>query len=322
MRRMLVILLTLLILLGAGMARAEETTMSVMDTILSFKQEIPGKAALDNLAIRDRQELGTGIRQVTWRWEQGKFFAEVTFGATLAPETILKDTSGRFRAVTGQAEYPYLLSLPEHYDPGRAYPMLLFLHGIGERGSDPSIIADYGPFQYILAGGAPDMIVIAPQVEKTAHWVEDAEENEVDTQMARLQVFMQQMQHTYPIDESRIYLTGLSMGGRGAWKLACAMPGTFAAVAICCGRAGVWDQPEQLLYDLRGLADTPVWLFHGLSDQTVDPGHALRGMEQLLALNPSGDFRLTLYPAVGHDCYAHAYRDDSLYAWLSARRKN
>ena len=73
MRRMLVILLTLLILLGAGMARAEETTMSVMDTILSFKQEIPGASALDNLAIRARQELGTGIRQVTWRWEQGKF---------------------------------------------------------------------------------------------------------------------------------------------------------------------------------------------------------------------------------------------------------
>ena len=65
MRRMLAILLTLLML--PGMARAEETTMSVMDTILSFKQEIPGASALDNLAIRARQELGTGIRQVTWR---------------------------------------------------------------------------------------------------------------------------------------------------------------------------------------------------------------------------------------------------------------
>lgn len=323
MRRLTARLLAaVLMLFAVSGAAAEGDAMDVMQTILSLKEEFPDKAVFQDIAIRARKELGTPVRQITYRWEQGRFFADVTFGSTLVARTPVMDAEGRFQAVLGQAEYPYLLYLPAGYDPSRSYPTILFLHGIGERGDDPSVIADYGPFQYLLSGHTLDMIVIAPQVEASAHWVDAPDEQETDAQMVRLAAFVEQMRAAYAIDDSRFYLTGLSMGGRGAYKLACFMPDTFAAVAVCCGRAGKYDQPREIVYDLSLMANRPVWLFHGLSDETVDANHALAGMERLLACNAEGSFRLTLYPAVGHDCYEYAYQDDGLYAWLAGWRKS
>ncbi len=311
------------LLFGAPLsAEAEADTMDVMDVILSMKTNTPDLDVLKNCAILARQRYGQAIRRIDYRWDAGRFSAQVTFGSTLSARTPLKDENGRFQAVVGGAEYPYLLSLPNGYDPDRVYPTILFLHGIGERGENPAVIADYGPFQYILAGHEPDMIVIAPQVEKSAHWVEDQDENEVDTQMLRLARFLEQMRGAYAIDDTRVYLTGLSMGGRGAYKLACHLPDAFAAVAICCGRAGKADQPEAIMYDLNRLAGTPVWLFHGLSDETVRPDHALAGARALLDVQEKPNLRLTLYPAVGHGCYEHAYQEDALYAWLAGWEKN
>ena len=293
----------------------------VMETILAFKNEIPRKDALKDISIRAKFAYGTPLQSATWRFSDGKFACDVTFGKSLTATSPRKDESGVFQAVTGEAEYPYLVYLPAHYDEQKAYPTLLFLHGIGERGDDPTALCDYGPFQYILAGRRLDMIVISPQLEQEAHWVEDAAEREVDTQMNRLRNFIDQMKTRYAVDGNRLYLTGLSMGGRGAYKLACHMPDAFAAVAVCCGRAGVWNAPDRLFYDVSRIADLPVWIFHGLSDSTVDPDHALAALRELLRVNPRGDFRLTLYPAVGHECYEHAYLDPALYAWLEEQRR-
>lgn len=297
-------------------AHAQE---DVMRALLCFKEQVPAKDALHDVATRARLAYGTPLQSVTWRYQNGKFSCETIFGKSMTAKSPLKDISGQFCAVAGEAEYNYLLYLPAGYDASRRYPLLLFLHGIGERGLDPTIIGDYGPFQYVLGGDAPDMLIIAPQLEPGRHWVEDANGNESNTEMARLAVFISQMRAAYAIDDSRLYLTGLSMGGRGAYKLACFLPDTFAALAVCCGRAGVWNQPEIPLYDLSPLADTPVWIFHGLSDGTVDPDHALCALRRLLALNPKGHFRLTLYPVVGHDCYTHAYAQSDLYRWMEGR---
>lgn len=323
MRRLKAWLLAALLLWGVPMgAAAEAETMDVMEAILSMKTTNPDLDVLKNCAILARQHYGQAIRRIEYRWDDGRFSADVTFGSTLSSRAPLKDEQGRFQAIRGRAEYPYLLYLPDGYDPTRTYPTILFLHGIGERGEDPSVIANYGPFQYILAGHRLDMIVIAPQVEQSAHWVEDRDENEVDTQMIRLARFLEQMRASYAIDSTRLYLTGLSMGGRGAYKLACHLPNTFAAVAICCGRAGKADRPEQIVYDLSRLAGRPVWLFHGLSDETVRPDHALAGTQALLSIQEKANLRLTLYPAVGHGCYEHAYQEDMLYTWLEGWTKD
>lgn len=294
--------------------------MSTMEKILSIKKQIPDKSLYDNLPILSKKEMGITIGGITYQWKEGSFTVDVHFGAN-KPVKILGDTEGRFQAVTGEAEFGYLLYLPDHYDPAREYPTILFLHGIGERGDNPADLVPYGPFQYILSGNSLDMIIIAPQVEKENHWVEDPNEGEVDTQMKRLSIFLDQMKGKYPIDESRIYLTGLSMGGRGTYKLACYLPDTFAAVAACCGRAGERSDPYHFFYDLEKMADQPVWLIHGLADTTVDANHSLAAMDRLLSLNEKGNFRLTLYPGVGHGSFEYFYLDPALYSWFSQWRK-
>ena len=294
--------------------------MSTMEKILSIKKEIPDKSLYDNLPILSKKEMGITIGEITYQWKDGSFTVDVHFGAN-KPVKMLKDDEGCFQAVTGEAEFGYLLYLPEHYDPAREYPTILFLHGIGERGNNPADLVSYGPFQYILSGNSLDMIVIAPQVEKENHWVEDPNEVEIDTQMARLSLFLDQIKEKYSIDESRIYLTGLSMGGRGAYKLACYLPDTFAAVAICCGRAGERNEPYHFFYDLGKLADKPVWLIHGLADTTVDANHSLAAMDRLLYLNEKGNVRLTLYPGVGHGSFEYFYLDPALYSWFGQLRR-
>ncbi len=323
MRALILFLLTAALACAAGAPALalDGGGEDVMETLLSFKKEIPRKDALKDIAIRSKIAYGTPLKSAAWRFQGGKFTCETTFGTSLTAKTPVRDDAGVFHVVAGEAEYSYLLWLPEHYDETRAYPTILFLHGIGERGDDPTVIGAYGPFQYILEGHSLDMIVIAPQLEKGAHWVEDEAERETDAQMIRLRNFIDQMKTRYAVDGNRLYLTGLSMGGRGAYKLACYMPDAFAAVAVCCGRAGVWNQPDQLHYDLSRIAGLPVSIYHGLSDATVDPDHALTALRRLLEINPKGDFSLTLYPAVGHDCYDHAYRDPALYEWLRARRR-
>ena len=99
------------------------------------------------------------------------------------------------------------------------------------------------------------------------------------------------------------------------------VPDAFAAIVICCGRAGVRDKPDTFVYDLSKLAGTPVWIFHGLEDATVSADHALAALRALLGINPKGDFRLTLYPGVGHESYEYAFRDPLLYAWLEVSGK-
>lgn len=314
--RVLIPLLCALLLVSGVQAENAESEMTVMETITAFRTAVPDAAALDDLAIRAKRELGMPVRELDLCWNAGKFTCDVSYGSTLTSKGHAKDENGRFQVIRGQAEFDYLLYLPDNYDPDREYPMILFLHGIGERGNDPSVLAGYGPFQYILKGHPLGMIVVAPQLEKENHWVDDAGGAEYDGQIDRLKVFLAQMREAWPADDRRIYLTGLSMGGRGSWKLACAMPDTFAALAVVCGRASVWDQPENYVYDLARLKGMPVWIFHGLGDTTVAPDHALSAARKLRAEDPDGELKLTLYPVVGHNSYDFAYTDSRLYAWL------
>lgn len=287
-----------------------------MNPIEPVREMLPDKAAFRDFAARAEQDLKLPVRRMDYQWQNGRVSAEVRLARGGGIPAPLPDTEGRFQSVAGEAEYSYLLFLPEGYDPAQSYPALLFLHGIGERGDDPARIIPYGPFQYILGGARLGMIVIAPQLEAGFHWVEDSNARETDAQMKRLALFLEQMRRRYAMDASRIYLTGLSMGGRGAYKLACYLPDTFAAVAACCGRAGSREHSKALFYDLRPMARLPVWLIHGLDDATVDANHTLSAMRELLRLNENGSFRMTLYPGVGHESYDLIYRDGELYSWF------
>lgn len=146
----------------------------------------------------------------------------------------------------------YLLSLPKGYgdDPGRRWPVILFLPGSGERGADLSNVKAYGPAKLASEGTDLPFIVIAPQAPERTTWDQDA-----------LDALLSEVAAHQAVDEERIYLTGASMGGSGTWRLAAAHPERFAAIAPICGTGN----PAMA----SALAHILAWVFHGAKDDQV-----------------------------------------------------
>ena len=233
----------------------------------------------------------------------------------------VKDTHPRIQQVPRGAEFPFLQYLPTGYKENGKCPLILFLHGKGERGKSLGALENFGPYAYIRDGHELPFAVIAPLLEADRHWVEDETGKDSDREISRLRRFIRQILMMHSFDPGRIYLTGLSMGGRGAYKLACAIPDTFAALAVCCGRPFAREDMTVPLYPLEQIRYIPVWLFHGLEDKIVDPAHTLSAMRTLLEQNPERNLRMTLYPGQEHDSYEQAFREPRLYGWLEQQKR-
>ena len=191
----------------------------------------------------------------------------------------------------------YLLWLPSDYktDKKKTYPLLIFLHGSGERGDSLELVKKNGPPSFIENRPDFPFLTVSPQCPVGKRW--DPEE---------LQLMLEKLKHKYRIDPSRIYLTGLSMGGFGTWAWACSYPNQFAAIAPVCGGGDIQFARE--------LTTTPVWAFHGDADPVVP---VKRTIEMVEAVNArGGSARMTIYPGVGHDSWVNAYNDQELYKWL------
>ncbi|WP_328459396.1 dienelactone hydrolase family protein [Streptomyces sp. NBC_00448] len=199
---------------------------------------------------------------------------------------------------------PYLLHLPADYDSDaeRRWPLVLFLHGAGERGSDLDAAMSHGIPKLAEAGHEFPFVIATPQCPESSQWVA-----EVDT----LGGLLDDVAADYRIDPSRIYVTGLSMGGFGTWSLAIRYPERFAAIVPICG--GLRDQ------DVGSLRHLPVWTFHGEEDTTVP----IKFTEEIVAgLEALGsDVRFTRYPGVGHDSWTQTYDNPDLYDWLLAHHR-
>jgi predicted peptidase len=195
----------------------------------------------------------------------------------------------------------YLLYLPEEYGSSdQDWPLLVFLHGMGERGDDIEKVKVHGPAKLIEAGKKFPFIVVSPQCPDDQWW-------DVDV----LHTLIQDIASTYKVDDNRIYLTGLSMGGYGTWALASKYPDTFAAIAPICGGGDV--KKAALLKNI------PVWAFHGAKDPVVPRVQS----EQMIAAvkKAGGDAKLTVYPKAGHDSWTETYNNQKLYDWLLAQKK-
>lgn len=243
-----------------------------------------------------------------WRWMNG----QASFRRRADDCTAFGHAPVNAAIVSGEAEYEYAVAQPK--DGGRGKPLILFLHGFGERGGDPKAILCYGPFCYLARGGEIPAVIVAPHLEENRHWVEDETGEASNAETDRLARFLRQMQARYQPDPEKISCTGLSMGGRGTYRLSCALPGAFSAAVVCCGRAG---EEGQILEPLENMAHQRIWLFHGMQDRVVPPQRAAEALEALLRLRPEGCFRLTLYPGVGHACYEKAYLNGDVYRWLT-----
>lgn len=198
----------------------------------------------------------------------------------------------------------YWLYLPSNYDPdaARRWPLILFLHGIGERGDDLTMVKKHGPPARLDAGHDLPAIVVSPQCPADMDWT---------PLIPTLVALLDHIGDRYLVDESRVYLTGLSMGGRGAWQLAVAHPHRFAALVPICG--SIPNVPG-FLDKVCVLKSTPIWVFHGALDQVVP----VENSHKLVAAleHCGGNVRLTIYPQLEHDSWTTAYGDPELYRWL------
>jgi predicted peptidase len=224
----------------------------------------------------------------------------------------------RLRALTTRSGYDCLVSLPEDYglDPARRWPLIFFLHGSAFRGDDVHAIATHGLLR-LLNGGelsaadeqaaamvAANFVVLAPQCPTFEVW-EDA----------TLLAVLEEVTPDYALDLERVHLTGLSMGGFGAWSLGMRHARRFATLVPVCGGGRVADVTAAMHADRTALEELGVWAFHGMKD-TVVPAEESQRMIDVLRAAGVRDARLTLYPEANHDSWTATYANLELYAWM------
>ncbi len=216
----------------------------------------------------------------------------------------------------------YRLLKPKNYDENQAYPVVVFLHGAGERGNDNTAQLTHGTALYATDAAMEKYpcFVIAPQCPIKKSWAnikfsKEAEKIQLRSKMSRdMQLVMEtldQLMEKYNIDEKRLYITGLSMGGFGTFDICMRKPNLFAAAAPVCGggdlsKAGI-------------IKDIPLWVFHG-SDDKVVPAELSRAMVAALK-EAGGDPKYTEYPGVGHNSWDNAYSEPEFLLWLFAQKK-
>ncbi len=219
-------------------------------------------------------------------------------------------------------QFRYRLMRPVAAAEGELYPLVVFLHGAGERGTDNVNQLQYLPTQLAQPRWRERFpcYVLAPQCRPDRRWVEVDWSSPDDPDMPeaageQLQAVIQMIEQTLQgeqIDRSRVYLTGLSMGGFGSWDLAIRHPEWFAAVAPICGGA----DPDRII----ALKDTPVWIAHGDQDNAVP---VERGRSAFAALKAAGASPTYVeLPGVGHNSWAPSYQDyDGVVPWLFRQKK-
>jgi predicted peptidase len=217
--------------------------------------------------------------------------------------------------------YPYQVYVPANYDAARAWPVALFLHGAGERGTD-------GLLQTAVGIGAairryPERfpaIVVMPQAPRDTFWAGPPG----DAAVAALDRTCDE----FNADARRVYLTGLSMGGHGSWHLAYHHVERFAAVLVICGFVG--DRPNRPSVVPAGegtphqrmaarVKTLPIWIVHGEADSRVPVSESRLMAEALRAVD--ADVHYTELPGTDHDSWTPTYDSESIVRWLFEQRR-
>lgn len=205
------------------------------------------------------------------------------------------------KTITKTVSCQYLLFLPDGYGGKRQqWPLILFLHGLGQCGNDLEKVKVHGPPKIVENQRDFPFIVVSPQCPEGQWWSNDVLIGLLDEVVSK-----------YAVDDEQVYLTGLSMGGFGTWNLACAYPDRFAAIAPICGGGNP--------IEARHLKNVPVWAFHGAKDNVVP----LKQSEEMVNAikGRGGDAKLTVYPDAGHDSWTKTYNNEELYEWFLKHRK-
>lgn len=230
--------------------------------------------------------------------------------ATTQPAT----TAGfLFKETTlGEETYAYSVYVPPEYTPERSWPVILALHGSGERGKDGLLQTEVGIGRAIRRHREHfPAIVVMPQCRPGAAWTE---------QMAALALHCVQItSREYRLDADRVYVTGLSLGGHGTWLLGARYASEFAALVPICGFAELGREtglPEKLAPHLK---DVPIWCFHGDADTHVPVEQSRRIVAAVR--EAGGDIQYTEYAGGGHNVWDRAYDDAALWKWLFSQKR-
>ncbi len=196
----------------------------------------------------------------------------------------------------------YWIYLPPDYEKQESWPLLLFLHGAGERGSDLDLVKKHGPPKLIDEGKQFPFIVVSPQCPADGSWL---------SKLLDLTTLIDEIESKYKVDKDRVYLTGLSMGGFGTWALATYTPGRFAAIVPICGGGEA--------ISARRIGNVPAWVFHGAKDPVVP----LKRSEDMVEAfkRVSKEVKFTVYPDAKHDSWTETYNNPELYEWLLAQKR-
>jgi len=198
--------------------------------------------------------------------------------------------------------FNYLLCTPDDMRADESLPLIVFLHGAGERGDDHSLLTVHGPAKRYGNRFPVRAILLCPQCAADDVWY---------TQIHELKELIEYTVATQPVDPDRVSLTGISMGGFGTWALAMAHPHLFSCAAPICGGGMAWNAGQ--------LKNLPIRAFHGDCDTTVEP---VASLQMVRAVNRTGGHAtLTLYPGVEHDSWTYTYEQTDLIEWLVAQKR-
>lgn len=249
----------------------------------------------------------------------------VTAGAVESREITISTVSAVTDAHTfrmGNVSLPYRIYYPTGYDPNgtKEYPVLLYLHGAGERGTDNyrHVDSNDGLLRRLIQ--SDECVVIAPQCPNDAQWVNtDWGKGSYDSTVNTASVYLDAAKSLLlseinkgGIDVNRVWVSGISMGGYGTWNLAMYNPDLFAAAIPVCGAGD--------LKKAAALVDMPIWCFHGDADPIV-PVSGTR--EMYAAVKAAGGEKITYteYPGVDHGSWHNAYAEEDLLTWLFAQTR-
>ena len=242
---------------------------------------------------------------------------------TQPAEVLAAFQPGQFTSSTGH-QLPYRVLWPVGYkqDTTHRYPMVLFLHGAGERGTDNQLQLTHGAALFLANQTAYPAIVVVPQCATEDYWAQMEKDtlgnrffnfDEVpNPSLAAVTELLNQFLQTEQTDPERIYLMGLSMGGMGTFELLARQPQTFAAAVPICGGT------NPALVPIYG-TQVPLWIFHGTDDGVVEVIHSRRVVAALKRLGVAT--RYTEYPGVGHGSWDNAFAEPELLAWLFSHRR-
>ncbi|MFL3008575.1 MAG: prolyl oligopeptidase family serine peptidase [Candidatus Neomarinimicrobiota bacterium] len=235
-----------------------------------------------------------------------KIITLLILNVSLVGEGIKNKSSEKFITnLAMQVSLKYHIYFPNNYhDSDTKFPLVLFLHGAGERGDDLRLVEKHGIPKMINNGINFPFITVAPQCPKFQYWSEPVN-------VKTLLLLVEEIIKKNKVDIERIYATGLSMGGYGTLAIAKERPDLFSAIIPVCGGLDTTD--------IERLKDIPIWLFHGAEDKVVPVENSELIYDLLKPINP--EIKITIYKGINHNSWEMTYNNQNIYDWMLKYKK-